>query len=206
MDKKIIKILREDIHFKQKKIIIDFLEKENYFYSIINSNNKDIDSSELINLGKFLNSLKKEIIYNNEEFQNLNEYLSYLGIQAILSLKYIPKNYQMFILDYEFTGIGGKSIQEIYNIMYKKYLIIEEIYTQNGEFGLTKYIVIDKKLFNQYNMSLSDLMELDILSMDDIINYTSTDYAFNKYKSTELIDKTKDNQKIISKKNDTIYL
>ena len=158
MHKDIIKVLKEDVVFNQKDLIINFLEKEEYFYSVLENNDSDIiQSNNFILLGRELNILRKQIKYNRQEFKNLNEYLSYLGIRAILSLKYIPENFHNHILKQEFSGISDTSLDKIFKYLLKKYTLISTIYNVNGDIGLTKYITINKKIIQDKGKTLSDL-------------------------------------------------
>ena len=206
MSQDIISLIETHVNFNQKEIILDFLKKEKYFFSIINGEyNDDIEKNELINLGRDLNILRETIKYDTKEFSNLNEYLSYIGLQAIISLKYIPKAYRMFYLNEEFSGISGQKISEIYSVLYKKYQVITSVYTKNGEFGLSKYIFLNKKMFELYNKNISDFLNLNIISIEDIINFTSMESDINKYTTTYLAKKIYNKELTLQSKN-TIYL
>ena len=204
MNYDIINLIESYLNINQKDIILEFLKKENYFYNVINSG-EPFNREEMVNLGKQLNFLSKKIKYSKEEFTSYKEYLSYVGIQAILSLKYIPENFRLFYIENEFSGISGPTLSEIYKIMYVKYLLINTIYTQNGEYGLIKYIIINKKLSNLYNISFYDLIHFNDISIEEVINYTSIESDINKNCTTDITHKIFNKEKIFKNK-DTIYL
>ena len=212
MNISIIQLLKDSINFKQKDLIIEFLEKENTFLEIIKKNDKEkILSDDFIDLGRELNFLSTEIKYNKEEFDNLREYLSYLGIQTILVLKTIPDNYHVHIVSQEFSGIGGKSLAKIYSTLYNKYLIINKVYSTNGDYGLIRYIAINKKMLSMRDKTLADLCMLKLLSISDILEFTSNKSHINKYTSSEIAKniykiKLKDRNKSINQENDVINL
>lgn len=190
MDKSIIELLKKHIIFKQKDLIINFLEKESEFRNIMISNDgEQILNDNFIKLGKELNYLSSQIKYDTNKFKNTREYVSYLGILGICSLNYIPQNYRKILSFQEFSNISDDSLHRIYKTLYNKYLLINKIYETNKDIGLTRYILINNQILKKRNKSIGDFYNYKLLEIQDIIYVTSDLSEINKYKSGDLADK-----------------
>ena len=214
MDKELIEILNKYCTVSDKNMIIIYLVCKENFYKLLKIDNTSFNEqliNELIILGKILNYFRDQLELNNKT-KDLNEYFYSLGILSILNMNYIPNNFHEFISKQDYTKINSFSIEEVFKSLYKRYILIYNIYIENGDFGLTKYIMINRDLSKIKNKTLFDLVDNKVLSYEEIIYLTSSQSNFNNgkcYRTAKKILKTKILEKkseFSNKHSNTIYL
>ncbi len=198
--------------------ILAFFKYRDKFYSLLKSKNRD-DITELKQIGYTLDELELTIIHhikNDKDNKAINNILKtdnfneLLHVYAIKLLPYtLTTNEDMIFALYKSTNSYDflpkqKDIIAIYSIMERIYSLWEDIYVKNSDYGIVRYILLDKKMRKNINSSIPLMYLSNELSNEDIIDMTSVESRLNSYNSNKQVSEVKKHKEKFKKKNTTI--
>ena len=199
--------------------ILTFLMYRTRFYQIL-TDKRSNELPELKDLGNALNELQANIInyIREDKAGELNTVLKTNNINELIhvyAIKLLPytlsANEDMVLAlykstnSYDFLEKSGDIIK-VFGIMQQVYEMWEDIYSNNGEYGLIRYISLDKKIRKNMKTSIPGMYIGEELSLDDIIGMTSLESKLNSLNDVDRIKAIKGKEKFVKKNNTIINL
>lgn len=198
--------------------ILAFFKYKDRFYKLLNTKNYD-ELTELKQIGHTLDELEKKIINQihedkeNKAIKNILKTSSFNELLHVYSIKLLPytlsTNGDMVLALYNSTNSydflpDRKNVVELYNVLEKLYSLWEKIYLKNNDYGIVRYILLDKKMRKSMNSSIPLMYLSNELSLDDIVDMTSLESRLNSYNSEKQVSEVKSHKEKFIKKNTTI--
>ena len=198
--------------------ILAFFKYKDRFYKLLNTKNYD-ELTELKQIGHTLDELEKKIINQihedkeNKAIKNILKTSSFNEILHIYTIKLLPytlsTNGDMVLALYNSTNSYDffperKNVVELFNMLEKIYSLWEEIYVENSDYGIVRYILLDKKMRKNMNSSIPLMYLSNELSLNDIVDMTSLESRLNSYNSKEQVSEIKKHKEKFIKKNSTV--
>lgn len=198
--------------------ILAFFKYRDRFYKLINTKKYD-ELKELKQLGHTLDDLEKKIInkiIDDQENKSINNILKtdrFTELLYIYSMKLLPytlsTNGDMVLALYNSTNSydflpNRRDITELFNLLEKVYSLWEEVYTKNNDYGIVRYILLDKKMRKNMNSSIPQMYLSNELSLDDVVDMTSNESRLNSYNSKKQVSEINKHKEKFIKKNTTV--
>ena len=196
--KKILK--KHDNDFN--RLVINYLNDEDLFYKIYNSKDlKNLDIENLKKLGKTLNQ-EKEIINHNtnatlRSIPHIKSRLYIIATYFISELINVDDNIKVYIENHDCLYVNMLTVnnilylgsEEVFNDTYERAKLIELIYVMYGEYGVYKYLLINKKLVKDSNHDLYSLIKNQQFDYKRLFDLLSGKDELSKLKSSSISKK-----------------
>ena len=184
------------------RLVINYLNDEDIFYKIYNSKDlKYLDIENLKKLGKTLNQ-EKEIINHNtnailRSIPHIKSRLYIIATYFISELINVDDNIKVYIENHDCLYVNMLTVnnilylgsEEVFNDTYERAKLIELIYVMYGEYGVYKYLLINKKLVKDSNHDLYSLIKNQQFDYKRLFDLLSGEDELSKLKSSSISKK-----------------